>query len=378
MADSRYDTKFHDPAAPKKRRMSLFDIALLAFTLACVVALFLSYLGSYVDPRSAWLFAFLGLASPLLYIVNLLLALLWVLRWKIIAVLPALALLVGLGSLPLFYHPALRKHYDKPDEKLRPDLRVMSYNVEAFLSGTQGIGALIEAQTPDILCLQEYQTSARLTEARIDTLLGSLRHKAVDFELRSDEEKSRGVAIYSRFPLLAPRQVYFGASSSALQADLVVGKGDTMRVLTCHLQTTSLSRFMARNGLIPNSFGSLKGIVRQLRDNYRLRAAQADTLAAWIEASPYPVVVCGDFNDTPISYTYHRIRTAPEKGRLRDAFARQGRGAASTYRGMFNLLRIDYIFHSKHWEAVSYDSPEVAYSDHRPVVVGLKKTARGD
>lgn len=371
MKTSRYDTTFHDPAAKKKRRTSLFDLIVLTITALSSILMLLSYLAGWVDPRKAWVFAPLGLVSPLLYLLNLLLALWWVMRWKIVALLPALALLAGVGSLTLFFHPALRKHYDKPDPALRPDLRVMSYNIEGFIGGVAGIGHTIRAAEPDIVCLQEYRITVRLTEARIDTLLGNLPRKAVDFNTK-ERSGGRGVAIYTRFPILDTTTVDFGSGTSALRADLLVGKGDTLRVLNCHLQTTSLSRFRARNGRIPNDLDAAKGLLRMMRDNYRVRAGQADTLAAWVAASPYPVVVCGDFNDTPLSYAYHRIRSAP-RGRLRDSFVEQGRGAASTYRGLLNLFRIDYVLHSKDWRAVSYDSPSSPYSDHRPVVVGLKR-----
>ena len=91
-------------------------------------------------------------------------------------------------------------------------------------------------------------------------------------------------------------------------------------------------------------------MIERLTENNRIRAEQADTLAALVAASPYPVIVCGDFNDTPVSYTY---RTVARK--LNDSFRKVGRGYSHTYRGFFDMLRIDYVLFSDEFEALSYE-----------------------
>ena len=91
-------------------------------------------------------------------------------------------------------------------------------------------------------------------------------------------------------------------------------------------------------------------MVNRLSDNNKLRAMQADTIADIIAASPYPVIVCGDFNDTPISYTYRRVSR-----KLKDAFREVGRGYSYTYRGFFDMLRIDYVLFDKRFTALGYD-----------------------
>ncbi len=84
-------------------------------------------------------------------------------------------------------------------------------------------------------------------------------------------------------------------------------------------------------------------------------------------ASPYRVIVCGDFNDGAMSYTYRTIGR-----RLDDTFVEAARGMTNTYRGFFNLLRIDFIMVDRGFEVQSYESPRLGVSDHYPVVSRLK------
>ena len=103
--------------------------------------------------------------------------------------------------------------------------------------------------------------------------------------------------------------------------------------------------------------------------NYAQRAVQAEQVAEAVEQSPHPVVVCGDFNDTPVSYVYRTIRRA---GNLVDSFVEKGRGVEHTFKGLYNLFRIDYILADKEaFEVKSYDSYDEPMSDHKPVVVRL-------
>jgi endonuclease/exonuclease/phosphatase family metal-dependent hydrolase len=87
-----------------------------------------------------------------------------------------------------------------------------------------------------------------------------------------------------------------------------------------------------------------------------------------IDACRYPLIVCGDFNDTPISYTYNTISS-----KLNDAFVAAGQGISNTYRGKLPPYRIDYILYSNEFDAVSYERHRAEYSDHFPVSAVLKR-----
>mgnify|MGYP005797605801 FL=1 len=122
---------------------------------------------------------------------------------------------------------------------------------------------------------------------------------------------------------------------------------DTVRVFNNHLNSTHINADDIDYLSSLRSGGVLHGarvseIVDKLRENYCRRAPQAETVAEAVKASPYPTVVCGDFNDTPASYAYYQIASE-----MKDALVEKGRGAHGTYGRFFNMFRIDYIFISE-------------------------------
>jgi endonuclease/exonuclease/phosphatase family metal-dependent hydrolase len=148
---------------------------------------------------------------------------------------------------------------------------------------------------------------------------------------------------------------------------------DTFRVYNCHLQSIQLNhehyqfmdslKFRYDNQQIEE----IKDISFRLRDAFIKRAAQADIIAAHLSSCPHPVIICGDFNDTPVSYTYRTIKDG-----LQDAFSGSGWGLGRTYNGKFPSFRIDYILHSESIEALFFSREKVKLSDHFPIISYLK------
>ena len=112
----------------------------------------------------------------------------------------------------------------------------------------------------------------------------------------------------------------------------------------------------------------IRNISVSLKKGFAQRAHQAQVVKAQIDLSPYPVIVTGDFNDTPVSYSYRKIR----KG-LNDSFVTSGYGAGFTYRGNYPPNRIDYILYDNALESRQFDIIKAKYSDHYPVVAWLRK-----
>ena len=334
----------------------IIDIFVGVITLV-VVALFLTTLFvPSLDPRQHGEVSTLGLVAPIIYAMQSALTLYWIVRWRpFIAVVMVFVSLLGVFQLSLFYKLELRRVYSEPNLKPRYDkkaLKVMSYNVRSFIDDNRerqldSIVKIIKAVNPDILCLQEMGFSDIA-----DSLLEPLKPMP-----HSLSRVNLSPAIYSRYPIIKVSRM--DTLKNFVWADIVIKKDknneDTIRVFNNHLHSTAIRRddsnyIENHEYLEGDSLGKVHSMVKRLTENNRVRAEQADTLAALVAASPYPVIVCGDFNDTPVSYTY---RTVARK--LNDPYRKVGRGYSHTYRGFFDMLRIDYIFYSDEFEALSYE-----------------------
>lgn len=334
----------------------IIDIFVGVITLV-VVALFLTTLFvPSLDPRQHGEVSTLGLVAPIIYAMQAALTLYWIVRWRpFIAVVMVFVSLLGVFQLSLFYKLELRRVYSEPNLKPRYDkkaLKVMSYNVRSFIDDNRerqldSIVKIIKAVNPDILCLQEMGFSDIA-----DSLLEPLKPMP-----HSLSRVNLSPAIYSRYPII--RASRMDTLKNFVWADIVIKKDknneDTIRVFNNHLHSTAIRRddsnyIENHEYLEGDSLGKVHSMVKRLTENNRVRAEQADTLAALVATSPYPVIVCGDFNDTPVSYTY---RTVARK--LNDPYRKVGRGYSHTYRGFFDMLRIDYIFYSDEFEALSYE-----------------------
>ena len=334
----------------------IIDIFVGVITLV-VVALFLTTLFvPSLDPRQHGEVSTLGLVAPIIYAMQSALTLYWIVRWRpFIAVVMVFVSLLGVFQLSLFYKLELRRVYSEPNLKPRYDkkaLKVMSYNVRSFIDDNRerqldSIVKIIKAVNPDILCLQEMGFSDIA-----DSLLEPLKPMP-----HSLSRVNLSPAIYSRYPIIKASRM--DTLKNFAWADIVIKKDknneDTIRVFNNHLHSTAIRRddsnyIENHEYLEGDSLGKVHSMVKRLTENNRVRAEQADTLAALVAVSPYPVIVCGDFNDTPVSYTY---RTVARK--LNDPYRKVGRGYSHTYRGFFDMLRIDYIFYSDEFEALSYE-----------------------
>jgi len=138
-------------------------------------------------------------------------------------------------------------------------------------------------------------------------------------------------------------------------------------VFNFHLESVKFSKadykFVSDFTETANPYSSnTKVILGKLRRAFKSRAKQANIVAAFIRESPYPVIVCGDFNDTPLSYVYKTVSAG-----LNDSFLEIGQGTGVSYAGGIPFLRIDYILHSKSLEAFRFNIHNVNYSDHYPI-----------
>ena len=355
MASDYYNEYGGGPSGKRRRSlvMRLVDLVLTLVTLAVGVTMVLTYFVPYVNPGRVWFFPVLGLAAPAVYVASVVLTLYWIIRWRWVRAGVMLAIVVaGLFKVSLFWRPEIRRSYAAEAAFDRGAVKVMSYNVRSFYgedgrSSVDDILRLIEEQAPDLICLQEF--NARLAEQSEEfTLLG---------------EKYE-IAHFGRTQ--APDSVY--GSTLTILSKYRILRSDTVRSTAIN---ASDNQFITSHQFLSDTARETKirSIVTRLRENSVLRAAQVDSIAQVVGATRTRRIVCGDFNDTPMSYVYRTMAWG-----LRDAFRECGSGYAHTFRGFYNTLRIDYVL-SGGFEPLSYEVLPVDYSDHHPVVVRLRKSS---
>ena len=361
----------------------VFEIGMSIITVCALLSLFATYAAGFISPAVRSVFSLFALIAPIVFLINIVLFLYWVIRWRVFWILLTLIpLLLGSGFIFRVFQPTIRKEYKKKSRK--SGVNIVSYNVHGFIFTGNSSPTMapcldfVKSYKPDILCLQEFQTTNLVTKLDVDARLKRLKYSVIDYRIKSSYG-GFGLAIYSAYPIVRSGRVVFdGGANSMLWADILIAKKDTLRVFNSHLQTTSIGtkslKYIENHKFVSNKNDSLElNIFEKLIRNNTIRAGQVDSIAPMIANSPHPVVVCGDFNDTPMSYTYQVMR-----GELKDSFVDGGSGISSTFNGLFNLLRIDYIFHSKEFVTESYEAPHNKFSDHNPVVVNIQRAKLDD
>ncbi|MDD4640924.1 MAG: endonuclease/exonuclease/phosphatase family protein [Bacteroidales bacterium] len=278
-----------------------------------------------------------------------------------------LALFFNLGYIRAVFqwHPASK-------ELQQNSKRISTYNIQEFRYGVPSftvdlIADFYRDKMVDIVCLQEFNTYAHYPLDSIRQAFGFLPYCSVN----TNEEDEFSQAIFSKFPIVTGSSGKEGFSR-VIWSDLVIGE-DTIRVINVHLQTTNFNQFKYSlkhgNWILDYSqkLLAVKNAVDILCQNFLKRVNQIDLLSKHIESSPYPLMICGDFNVLPSSYIYHQI-----KNHLKDGFLSAGNGYEYTYRYLNNMFRSDYIFHSKEISVFFYKSFNLNYSDHKPVIMDFR------
>ena len=230
----------------------------------------------------------------------------------------------------------------------------------------------MKEQGVDILCMQEFGSNREFNEDSVKQVLSTWPYYSIPKP--TDGTSILQVALFSKFPIQNTVLITHPDSRNcSMQCDINVN-GKTIRIFNNHLQTTEVSsnkRILEKELATENTTGTENAIHKLatgLEENFVKRAAQAAELHRMITSSPYPTLVCGDFNSLPSSYTYRTMKG----DKLKDGFQTCGHGYMYTFRYFKKLLRIDYILHTKDFEGLDYFSPEVDYSDHKPVVMRMK------
>lgn len=357
-------------------------------TIAIAGLFLLACCNAFLNSQIFWFLALLGLVFPFLLALLILSLILWLLARSRWALLPLVCLLLGYTNIRAMI--AFNFSEEPTIKKTPGTLRILTWNVTSFDEQVRrdkrrkvyrnDMLSFIRSHNPDILCFQEYvepNTDRVSYNNKHDfTAMGYPYHHIVYDYTNWKGTFLSGIAIYSKYPIIDSQHVRypgpknFRAGESLIGADIDVN-GQTIRVLTTHLQSVVFRPNDYHNiQIIKSAADSLldasKSVVKKLVQGYQFRGGQANIVRKVADQSPYPVVICGDFNDVPNSYTYFHI-----KGPRKDAFIQAGGGIGRTFANISPTLRIDYILPDPQFEVVQYNRVLVPYSEHYPVFADL-------
>jgi endonuclease/exonuclease/phosphatase family metal-dependent hydrolase len=366
----------------KRTNFTQFITGIFLFSHVVVLMAFIfSLLAGIIPTDKLWIFSFFGLIFLPLYIANIGFTALWMImrrKFWLISVIPLI-----LGFMTFRGHFNL--HFASNHAMTSGDIKVMTFNVRGFEPTTEPEHdelahksfLVIENEHPDIACFQDFTLpfKGKYSVATLQKLLGLPYSACRNYSLYSDPVSVSGVAVFSKYPIIDAKSVDIDSGYICVSVDIQYHE-QKIRVLSIHLQSYSLYTDEKVILRAPRTFGNFdehrikrdsRKIAWKLRWGLRRRAPEARKIAEFVKKSPYPVILCGDFNDTPASYAYKTISKS-----LVDPFPALGSGIACTYNESKYPFRIDYILHSKHFKSLDYHIIPTKLSDHNPVTAVLR------
>ena len=344
-------------------------LSLLLLTLNILVGvgyLFCAY-SSYVSPTAHPFLALAGLCMPIFIIGNVAFLVFWLIVRSKYAFISVLFLLLGWDALGL-YMPINIGNSSSGGKTLK----VMTYNVFAMRDKKDGSGKsinpilnYIKKSDADIVCLQEVPTWNSSIMTNLKDMYPYVRiHE-------------RGIACLSKKPILSMDEIKIRTEKNGSIIFRIKDGKDTIPVIVNHLESNKLDDHDKEiyKGMIKHpdkervKSGS-KHLIHKLADAVAIRAPQADLVAKTIkDIDNERIIVCGDFNDTPISYTRRVIAEG-----LQDAFAEAGNGPGISYNRTFLFFRIDHMLVGKAYRVAHCEvDRSIDASDHYPLWCILEK-----
>ena len=367
-------------AKPFVRRA--FKFFFVTLNIIVVIFFLLACLCPYLNPAEWWVIGFMGLLFPYLTLVLLLLIIFWFIVKPRIAWISIITLVIGYQQISVAFgrHPA--RVFVKNKEV--NTFRIINWNVQSFNGISKNkeakklvrndIEKSIEAYDPDIICLQEFNTSSITGEQSDNIALFSKKFPYYFFS--ADYERSKGMyksgcIIFSKSPIIFSEKVKFPVAESLIYADIVKGK-DTIRVFTTHLQSYKFKKedYESIDNISSTNDAAVlasMNVFRKMKLAFKRRGAQVDIVKNVIVRPIYPSVICGDFNDVPNSYTYFNIR-----GDRQDAFLEKQLGFGKTFIGLAPTLRIDYMLPDNNFNILQCELVDENLSDHLMLVTDLQ------
>lgn len=344
------------------KRLSWFNKIMFFLNIVVTVITFIAYVLPFLAPKTFPLLSVLTLVLPFFLILNGLFFLYWFIQFRKRMFISGMVLLIGITFINKFY-----KFSTKEFSENENDFVVMSYNVRLFnlfdwisdKDVKQEIKTFFNDKDPDILCIQEYSETANI----------DLRVYPHRYIFMQGDKIRTGLAIFSRFPILNQGNLVFPKSNNnAIFADIKKGK-DIIRIYNMQLQSIKISPDVNEISENINEMNKQKSqkLVNRISIAFRQQQQQAEIIRDHKKECSYPIIICGDLNNSAFSYVYRSV-----KGNLNDAFEESGVGFGKTYNFKYYPVRIDYILTDPTIKVKTFENfSKFENSDHYPVMARL-------
>lgn len=330
-------------------------------------------LTSYLNPADYPRLSLFCLGFPVLLLLNVAFVFFWLIFYARNVWIPIVGMLVS-ASFIYDYCPL-----NWPASPPSDAIKLITYNTELFgLSekdeeGRYPVLDYLASSDADIICLQEGLVQKSLKITMVDSLMKASGYQIV----RPGNVHEHRLLCYTRLPILSVERIAYESDANGSLAVRLLYEGDTILVVNNHLESYKLTvedkrhyKEMIKDPERKTIETNSRSLMRKMAKANRLRGPQVDSVLHHVDLSGYEsVIVCGDFNDSPISYSCHRLSSA-----FSSAFTQSGNGLGLSYNQKGFYFRIDHIFVSDYWQ--TYDThvdKSIAMSDHYPLVTYLKK-----
>ena len=344
------------------RKLSWFNKTMFFLNIVLTVLTIAGYVLPFLAPKTFPLLSVLTLFLPMMLIINVLFFIYWGIQFKRQILLSGLVLLLGITFINKFY-----RFSSSAFEEDKTDLKVMSYNVRLFNKFEWSdkrtvpieISDFVKSKDPDILCIQEFSNAPDFDYSKFP----------YQYILSKGNKIKTGQAIFSKFKIVNSGEIIFpNSNNNVIFADLKREK-DTVRVYNMHLQSIKITPDVneLNDDIQGISQKKSERMLKRMSTAFKVQQQQAEILHEHKSKSHYPIIICGDMNNSAFSYVYRVIR-----GDLQDSFAAAGNGFGKSYDFKYYPARIDYIFVDKRFEVKYFDNfPEIVDSDHFPILTIL-------
>ena len=320
--------------------MGIIRLILTVFHIVIIALLFGTIMNAYIPPSVFGMLNLLSLGFPILMIINILLLMFWIATWKK----RAAVFLV----LSLFFIILTRRWINyTPSKKETPNLKIISLNGKSGKFGDENIYNFLNDQKADVVLTQEYKSAENL--------------KGFEYF----ERNFPVVKIQSRFPIVESGIVETDAKNGrCIYADIKIN-GKIIRFVNVYMEPFYLDKSMVKPTKDMNvNEEKAKNIIHKLVPTFRKHQSQIAPIKGFLDNSPYPIILAGDFNAVPNSYEYYTLSE-----NLEDTFLKVGKGSGTSFHDFKFPIKIDHIFASKSITPISYKvDRSVKISDHFPVI----------